>query len=267
MNKSDPIGIFDSGIGGLTVAKTLEQELPHEQLIYFGDTAHMPYGDKTAAEILDFSKNIVEFLIRKKVKIIIIACNSASSVAAGSLRNEYWKQVEIMGVIRPVIKSIVERNIGKLGIIGTQATIQSNIYPDIFNEYDGQISIYQKATPLLAPMIEAGMAGSDEMHAILTSYLSDINFADKEAILLACTHYPLIKDMVDTYFQHSKVILDNATPLADELKNYLHEKNLLAESKEQPNEFYVSRYSPHFEKTIRTFYRQTIEVKEVKLPV
>lgn len=265
MKKSQPIGIFDSGIGGLTVARMLEKELPYEQLIYFGDTAHMPYGDKTPEQILQLSRKIVSFLISKQVKIIIIACNSASSAAASSLRNEFWKQVEIMGVIRPVVKSIVQQQIRHVGIIGTQATIQSNIYPQILRENGHKIDIFQKATPLLAPMIEAGLADSAEMKQVLSEYLSDPAFTQQEALLLACTHYPLIREAVSAYFGHSKIILDNAGPLATELKRFLTEKNLATNEKIRENEFYVSRYTPHFEKTIETFYGKKIAVKEIEL--
>ncbi len=265
MIKTQPVGIFDSGIGGLTVARSLEHELPNEQFIYFGDTAHMPYGDKTPEEILHYSRKIVDFLISKNVKLIVIACNSASSIAASQLRADYWKYVEIMGVIRPVIKSIIRKNIKRIGIIGTQATIKSNIYPSIIKESGENIDIYQKATPLLAPIIEQGHTRDAKLDEILSEYLSDENFKDKEAILLACTHYPLIANEIKTFFNYGKEILDNATPLACEVKRYLTEKNLLSGTKQSPNEFYVSRYSPNFEKTIETFYGKKIEVKEVKL--
>ena len=243
MKKSQPIGIFDSGIGGLTVARTLGELLPDEQLIYFGDTAHMPYGDKSAEEIVTYCRKIVEFLLSKQVKLIVIACNSASSVAAGILRREYWQQIEIMGVIRPVIRAVLAKKITRLGIIGTRATVESNIYPGIFAEYGEPVQIYQKATPLLAPMIESGQQESKAMTKVLNEYLSDARFADDEAILLACTHYPLIKEQVDRFFEGKKMILDNATPLAEALKDYLGEKNLLASSRQAENDrVRVSKY-------------------------
>jgi glutamate racemase len=186
-------------------------------------------------------------------------------VAAGSLRNEFWQQVEIMGVIRPVVKSILEQNIRNIGIIGTQATIQSNIYPAILGENGRDLNIFQKATPLLAPMIEAGLAGSPEMKEVLSAYLSDEAFDRQEAILLACTHYPLIREAVDDYFNHSKKILDNAGPLAVAVKDFLRERDLLSAQKSAEHEFYVSKYSPHFEKTIQTFYGQKITVTETDL--
>ncbi len=262
MQKNQAIGIFDSGIGGLTVAKSLSEELPNEQFIYFGDTAHMPYGDKSSQEIIEYSKKIVEFLISKNVKLIVIACNSASSVAASALRAQYWRQVEIIGVIRPIIKMCIEKHLKKIGIIATKATVESHIYLDIINEYKADIEVYQKATPLLAPMIERGQQGSEALNHVLENYLQDEQFRDKEAILLACTHYPIIKQEIDDFFNHKKIILDNAKPLANEIKKYLTEKNLLADIKTKPNEFYVSRYSEVFQQTTKTFYNHTIQIIE-----
>lgn len=271
MTKTQPIGIFDSGIGGLTIVKSLEKELPHERFIYFGDTAHMPYGEKSPEEILSYSKKIVEFLISKKVKLIVIACNSASSIAASQLRASYWQQVEIMGVIRPAIKAIIQKKIKSVGIIGTQATIRSNIYANLLLECDPNLDIYQKETPKLAPLIENGFVGDPLLDHELANYLLDPQFVDKEAILLACTHYPLISHQVDTFFKHQKQILDNAGPLAVEVRRYLSEKQLLAspkaadEAKVASNEFYVSKYSPNFIKNIQTFYNTPIRIEEIRL--
>ncbi len=268
MTKNQAIGVFDSGIGGLTVVNSLEKELPKERFIYFGDTAHMPYGDKSAAQILGYSKKIVEFLISKQVKLIVIACNSASAIAASQLRAEYWQQVQIMGVIRPVIRSVIQKGIKKIGIIGTETTIRSNIYPRIIEEYGANIEVYQKATPMLAPLIEAGLSESDQLRDTLTEYLSDDHFIDKEAILLACTHYPLVAEKVNDFFGRTKQILDNATPLAFEVRKYLTEQNLLATEKGKSanggseHEFYVSKYSSSFHQTVQTFYNGPIEIQE-----
>jgi hypothetical protein len=139
MKNTQPIGIFDSGIGGLTVAKAIEELLPNEQLIYVGDTQHMPYGDKSPEHIRQYCKQIVSFLLSKNVKLIVIACNTASSVASSYLRSIFWEQVEIMGVIRPIIISIIEKKYKKIGIIGTQGTINSNIYENLFREYGSEV--------------------------------------------------------------------------------------------------------------------------------
>lgn len=255
------IGIFDSGLGGLTVAHALQIALPNEHFIYVGDTKHMPYGEKTAQEIISYSEKIVEFLISKNVKLIVIACNSASAVAASYLRNKYWQQVEIIGVIRPIIKSILKQNIKKIGLIATQATVNSNIYAHILEEYQANIALFQLATPKLAFMIEHGLSESLEMQELLNTYLSNKNFEDKEAILLACTHYPLIKDKVNNFFGGKKLILDNAQALVLEITKYLIDKNLLSEKKTISNIFFVSKFSENFEKVAAQFYGEKINVQ------
>ncbi len=265
MNTNAPIGIFDSGIGGLTVAKAIQDVLPNEQIIYFGDTEHMPYGDRSAEHIKEYSKKIIEFLISQKVKLIVIACNSASSVAASYVRQLFWQQVEIIGVIRPVVKYIIDKNIKKLGIIATQATVQSNIYPSIFSEYKNEIDIFQLATPLLAPMIEQGFFGNKISSSVIEEYLSHPSFADKEAILLACTHYPLIKHEVSDFFAGNKIILDNALPMALEVKKYLTDKQMLASNRIAENEYYVSEYSESFTTTTSFFYGKNVNIQEIKI--
>lgn len=265
MKKEQAIGIFDSGIGGLTVAKALERALPNEHFIYFGDTEHMPYGDRSAEHIKAYTEKIVEFLIEKEVKVIVIACNSASAVAAGHLRRLYWEKVEIIGVIRPVLKEIVAQRVKKLGVIATQATVNSNIYPRLAQEYDIELDIFQLATPLLAPMIEEGLFGNEVSKAVLNEYLSNGKFADKEAILLACTHYPLIKNEVSAFFGGAKKIFDNAEPLANEVASYLRSNNLLASEKNKANQFYVSEITDHFERITQLFYGKEVKIKEVKL--
>lgn len=264
MNKAQlPIGIFDSGIGGLTIAKAIEEALPHEHFIYFGDTLHMPYGDRTPDVIRSYCRQIVEFLIQQPVKLIVIACNSASALAAGYLRQMYWQQVEIMGVIRPVIQEMIIQNVQKLGIIGTHATIQSGIYPLLTQEYQSNMDIFQMATPLLAPMIEEGLFDSEVSKAVLHQYLSNPGFKDRDAILLACTHYPLIKTEVDRFFEGKKLIFDNAGPLARSAKKYLSENGLLSEQRMGENRFYVSAQTPHFAKTASMFYGGPVEIETI----
>ena len=265
MKNTQPIGIFDSGIGGLTVAKAIEELLPNEQLIYVGDTQHMPYGDKSPEHIRQYCKQIVAFLLSKNVKLIVIACNTASSVASSYLRSIFWEQVEIMGVIRPIILSIIEKKYKKIGIIGTQGTINSNIYETLFREYGSEVEIFQLATPLLAPMIEQGFINNEVSKAILDEYLKNEQFNDKEAILLACTHYPLIKNEVNNYFHQSKDILDNALPMANRVKNYLSEKNLLATEKINPSIFYVTEYTENFKNTSKIFHGSKIQIEEIDL--
>lgn len=265
MQASQPIGIFDSGVGGLTVATAIEKLLPNEQIIYVGDTQHMPYGDKSPEHIRLYCKRIVEFLIQKQVKLIVIACNTASSVAASYLRSIFWEQIEIIGVIRPAIQFIMQKQFHKIGIIGTQGTIQSHIYPDLFKEYQYPADIFQLATPLLAPMIEEGLHTHEVSQAIIHTYLQHPSFQDKEAILLACTHYPLIKHEVESYFHHQKTILDNALPMAQTTQAILSEKKLLSTAKIAEHQFYVTDFTENFERTAALFFGRKIDITAIDI--
>lgn len=265
MHKSQPIGIFDSGVGGLTVARAIEQLLPHEQIIYVGDTQHMPYGDKSEEHIKQYCKRIIEFLLEQNVKLIVIACNTASAFAASYLRSIFWEKVEIIGVIRPAIKNILSKGFHKVGIIGTQGTINSNIYASLFKEYKSDVDMFQLATPLLAPMIEAGDMNNEVSKVILNNYLQHESFKDRDCILLACTHYPLIKDEVDHFFQRQKAILDNAEPMAEEVKMFLHSKQLLSEEKKHEHIFYVTEFTQNFEKISSLFYGKKVKIIEINI--
>jgi glutamate racemase len=170
-----------------------------------------------------------------------------------------------MGVIRPIIISIIEKKYKKIGIIGTQGTINSNIYENLFREYGSEVDIFQLATPLLAPMIEQGFINNEVSKAILDEYLKNEEFKDKEAILLACTHYPLIKNEVNNYFHQKKDILDNAVPMANRVKNFLVEKNLLAREKTNPSVFYVTEYTENFENISKIFHGSKIQIEEIDL--
>lgn len=265
MQKDRPIGIFDSGVGGLTVARAIAERLPGERLIYVGDTRHMPYGDKSAEHIIEYCERIVEFLIRQNVKLIVIACNTASAMAASHLRAKYWQQVEIRGVIRPAVDAVVRGGYRRLGIIGTNGTIQSNIYGQLFSEYAHAPEVVQLATPLLAPMIEQGLFGTRISRAALDEYLGFEGFRDTDALLLACTHYPLIRDEVDTWFGHTKAILDNAGPMAAHVEAWLTRHSLLHSGLPAPSEFYVTEYSESFSKTARLFYGAEVKIQEAEL--
>src|SRR6478752_249486 len=191
--KNLPIGIFDSGIGGLTVAHAITRILPNEQLIYFGDTAHLPYGDKSTAAIQAYSVKICDLLIRQRCKVILIACNSASAAAYELVREYVGSKAKVMNVIDPVVDYIKEHYNGKtIGLIGTKQTVLSNVYKKKVDALSKNIDLKSLATPLLAPMIEEGFFDNNISESIITSYLSDASLSGIEALILGCTHYPLI---------------------------------------------------------------------------
>ena len=200
MSSALPIGIFDSGIGGLTVAGAIHRLLPDEQLIYFGDTAHLPYGDKSPEAIKSYSLNIGRFLLSQKCKMIVIACNTASSHAYQALVDDIGNYVRVVNVIDPVIEILVKENRHhNVGVIGTKATIQSGIYASKLAAIDPSMKVFSMATPLLAPMIEEGYFDNNISHTVIHEYLSSPKLKDIDSLVLACTHYPLIKKEIDDY--------------------------------------------------------------------
>ena len=264
MNKSPeaPIGIFDSGIGGLTVAYAIRQMLPHESMIYFGDTAHLPYGDKSEAAIQAYSIKIADVLLKKGCKVIVIACNSASSAAYELLKEYVRKEARIINVIDPMVAWVSKNLSGKkIGLIGTKRTIQSGIYSKKIKEGMNGISLHSLATPLLAPMIEEGYFNNKISHNIIEEYLRDEKLQGIDALILACTHYPLIRKEIEEYYQGKVQVLDSSEIVAQALKDYLVTENLQNTSP-ATHSFLVSDYTESFEASTRIFFREVVHLQK-----
>jgi len=202
---SRPVGVFDSGIGGLTVAAEIRKSLPGESIIYLGDLLHLPYGTKSKRAVLDFTQAAIRFLISQNVKLLVIACNTATSIALESLKGEV--SIPLMGVIEPGARAAVEVTENKrVGVIGTTRTIESNAYPRAIKQMKQGIEVFQKATPLLVPLIEEGWIGHPVMEMVLREYLSAFEGTDIDTIVLGCTHYPLIKKDIENLMPGAKVV-------------------------------------------------------------
>ena len=250
MNNS-PIGIFDSGIGGLTIAHAIKEKLPNENIIYFGDTEHLPYGEKSKTAIQNFSKKIAEFLLEKKCKVIIIACNSASSVAFQCVK-DLAKETPVFNVINPVVQEVLRRfSELKIGVIGTKATIQSNIYEAEIKALCSSARVSSLATPLLAPMIEEGFINENISHTVIANYLSNKKLADIDHLILACTHYPLIHQEIKDYYKGKVTVIDSANIVAEHIAKQLETNNLLNNHAKTKHHFYVSNYTKSFEESAK----------------
>ncbi len=258
--KEQNIGVFDSGIGGLTVARAIAQRLPQERLIYFGDTEHLPYGEKSPEAIRTWALEIVKFLMQKEIKMIVIACNSISSYAYHQIRAELPDDILLVDVIHPAVDYIVAKNYKSVGIIGTRATISSKIHTRQISARSPETEVHTLATPLLVPMIEEGYFDNKISHEIIDNYLSHPPFQNIEALLLACTHYPLIKDEIDAYWQGKVEVIDNALVVAELIATQLKKAGLLADKNSQPSEFYVSDYTYSFEQTAQMFFGKEISI-------
>jgi glutamate racemase len=264
---SQPIGVFDSGIGGLTVAHAIRQLLPSESMIYFGDTAHLPYGDKSEAAIQAYSVKIADILVRKGCKVIVIACNSASSAAYELLTEYVRKDIQIINVIDPMVDLVLNKFPGKnLGLIGTKRTVQSDVYSRKIHEGKKDIQLHSLATPLLAPMIEEGFFNNQISHEIIAQYLSDESLKSIEALILACTHYPLIKNEIKAVYDGKVTILDSSEVIAKALKRHLEDQRLLNHGDSPPqHHFLVSDYTDSFEASARMFFHESVHLERHSL--
>jgi glutamate racemase len=263
--KKQPIGIFDSGVGGLTVAHAIKQILPGESLIYFGDTAHLPYGDKSAESIRYYSQRITEFLLDHNSKVVLVACNSASASAFDSLKMEFQEKTILFDVIDPVVDYLGTRNFDKIGVIGTKRTISSGTYEKKIKEKSPATNVVSMATPLLVPMIEEGFIFDDISNAIIRTYLTNESLAGIQALILGCTHYPIIKNQISKIFNFNVEVIDSARIVSMILRDALEKNNLLNDSGIVKDQFFISDYTPYFEKIARMFFEGEINLKKADI--
>lgn len=262
--KNHPIGIFDSGVGGLTVAHALHTLLPDERMIYYGDTAHLPYGDKSREAIIRYSLGITDFLLQQDCKVILIACNTASSNALEEVREFVGDRARVLNVIDPVVEYVCfeQENIRNIGIIGTKATIGSGSYEKRIQELSkgmaAQPQVSSLATPLLVPMIEEGFVFDDISNAIIRAYLSRREMNGIDSLILGCTHYPIIRNQISRFFNFDVNVLDTAHIVALAAKKFLADHDLLCRDRHGESQFYVSDHTPYFEVIANMFFNEKI---------
>jgi glutamate racemase len=267
LQSNHPIGIFDSGVGGLTVANAIRQVLPEEQLVYFGDTLHLPYGDKSAQSVKSYSTRIASFLLEKGCKTIVIACNTASAYAYQEVLDVVAGKALVINVIDPIIDQVISTpGIRNIGIIGTKGTINSGTYKVKLIQKNSRLEVKALATPLLVPMIEEGFIYDDISNAIIRSYLSKEELAGIDTLILGCTHYPIIKNQIAKFYNFQVQIIDSAMIVAQYLKKQLRDSKLL-NTGDKPGEhaFMVSEYTDYFEIISRMFFEGEIQLEKVNL--
>lgn len=244
MAAKKPIGIFDSGVGGLTVYKEIRRIYPCEDLVYFGDTARVPYGPKSPQTIIEYSRQNVRFLLQHQVKLIIVACNTASSFALESLRKEF--PVPVTGVIEPGAKAAaaVSRN-KRIGIIGTYGTVNSGAYQRELKSLDSSLKVFSKACPLFVPLVEEGLESHRITREIAAEYLAELIEQDIDALILGCTHYPILKDTLLQITQNKIKLIDSAEVIANTLHELLPQAEKSGKGKDL---FFVSDNEKNFKK-------------------
>ena len=261
-----PIGIFDSGIGGLTVADAIRRELPKESLIYFGDTAHLPNGDKSPDSIKYYSIRISQFLLKQHCKMIVIACNTASSFAYNTVVDFVGDAVPVVNVIDPVVEHVLaQKKNQRIGVIGTKGTVKSDIYAKKLKEGSKKIEVASLATPLLAPMIEEGFFNNKISRSIIASYLGSRKLSKIDTLILACTHYPLIRQEVEEFYKGETGIVDSAGVVAKYVAGILKKSNLLKKTGDVKEHFYVSDFTKSFEESTRFFFSNKIHLEKLDI--
>ncbi len=252
--KTAPVGVFDSGVGGLTVAREISRQLPKENIVYFGDTARVPYGSKSQNTIIRFSEQIIRFLKTKQVKAIVIACNTASALALDAVRDEF--DIPIMGVVIPGARAAVEATKNrKVGVVGTDATVQSGMYTKVIREMAPDITVIEKACPLFVPLVEEGFKEHVVTQEIIEYYLESMKHTDIDAMILGCTHYPLIRSKIREYMGDRIQIVNPAYETAMDLKKMLEERGMANDGTTEQHSrysFYVSDAAEKFRRFANT---------------
>lgn len=261
VKKSAPVGVFDSGVGGLTVAREIMRHLPNENIVYFGDTARVPYGSKSKDNIIRYSRQIIHFLRTKGVKAIVIACNTASALALDVVREE--SDIPIIGVVEPGARAALETTkTRKIGVIGTEGTIRSAMYEKIIQGIDPEASVIGKACPLFVPLVEEGFAKHRVTQEIIDYYLASFMETDIDSLILGCTHYPLLRSRIREYVGEKITLVNPAYETAMDLKQLLKARDMENTDNSQEHaaySFYVSDAADKFKQFANSILPYDIE--------
>lgn len=248
-----PIGIFDSGLGGLTVVSAIRHALPSEDIIYLGDTARVPYGDRSIDTIREFTAQDLKFLIGKGVKAIVAACNTVSSVALDDMK-QHMPQIPLLGVIESGVDAVICSGKCRVAVLGTRATINSDSYRRAIHALNPSLLVESIACPLFVPFAEEGITEGKLAEAVLDLYLKDLRNNPPEVLLLGCTHYPLFKNVLTSYLPKSVTIIDSATAAAEYIKRFLVNNSIVASKENIGRErYYVTDFSSDFHRQAQRF--------------
>ena len=260
------IGVFDSGIGGLTVVRALHHQLADYNIIYFGDTARTPYGTKSPETVIQYAMEDAEILLQKGAQMLVVACNSASSVATEALRERF--NVPILEVISPAVKKAVSDSKGtRVGVIGTRATVNSGIYRDKIQARRPDMKVYGQPCPLLVPLVEEGWLNKGETRKIVKKYLHPLKLKQIDVLILGCTHYPLLKTVIQTKIGKRVKVIDSSEALCDAVTAFLHEHPDVDGRLGRGGacQFYVSDVTEQFQKIANRILKKRVTLEHIRL--
>jgi glutamate racemase len=259
VNSENPIGVFDSGIGGLTVVKKLQAFLPNERLIYFGDTARVPYGSKSNSIIIEYAIQDAQILMKHNVKLIVVACNTASSIALDELRSRF--DVPIIGMIDPGTDLALKTTLSdRIGVIGTSSTIFNKAYSKMLMKKHNGVKVFEKACPLFVPLAEEGWTSHKATCLIAEEYLKELKTEKIDTLILGCTHYPILSEIIQDIIGKDVKLIDSGTAAAATVEKLLKTKGLLADKKfSGQHEYYVSDLPVKFKEIAERFLGRSVE--------
>jgi len=259
MNNSNPIGVFDSGIGGLTVVKSIDTFLPNENIIYFGDTARVPYGSKSNSTVIEYSLQNAHFLSKKNVKLIVVACNTASSIALEELREKF--NIPVIGMIEPGAKAAIKKTKnGKIGIIGTESTVSNKAYSKTLLNLNPELNVTEKACPLFVPLAEEGWIDHKATKLIAEEYLYELKEIGIDTLILGCTHYPILKDIIQEVIGKDVTLIDSGSAASVVVEKYLNGIGLRNTSNNLGiHNYYVSDVPKKFKSIAERFLGRQVE--------
>lgn len=262
-----PIGVFDSGVGGLTVAYELMRQLPKEQLIYVGDTLRCPYGSRPEEEVKKFTYELVQFLLKKNVKMIVIACNTATAFTLDELKKQL--DIPIIGVIQPGARAAIKNTKNKqIGIIGTEGTVRSQAYPDTLQQINQELDVTSLACPAFVPMVEQGITEGKEAERVVQETLKPLRQDSKlDTLVLGCTHYPLLQGVIQDFMGEDVKIISSGEETARETSTILEIENLLYTGDRKPqHSFYTTGDLEVFQRISKSIFKKTIkDIQNVRI--
>ncbi len=258
MNKTNPIGFFDSGIGGLTIVKSVSRLLPNENIVYFGDTARVPYGSKSNETVIEYSLQAANFLLRKNIKLLVVACNTASAIALKELKR--FLTIPVIGMIEPGAKlALQESKKGVVGVIGTRATINNKAYAHELKKLNSKVKVYEQACPLFVPLAEEGWLDHKVTELVAKEYLIEFREKKIDSLILGCTHYPILAEVIQKVVGRNVKLIDSGTPAAKLVEDYLNGRQLRNQSVHHGQaEFYVSDVPAKFREVAERFLGKKI---------
>lgn len=258
---SKPIGIFDSGVGGLTVFTEVRKTLPNENIIYLGDTKNFPYGNKKKEDIIDLAINNVEMLLKKDVKVIVIACGTATSQAIDILKQKY--NIPIIGIIEPTVEYVKKQQIDEIGVIATEGTIRSGAWENKLKEKIDGINVENKACPMLAEIAEEGKAKSVEGRNAIKEYMQPFKSKHIDKIILGCTHYPIYDEIIRQELKYEVELINSGTIVAKYLKEYLQQKDMLNKDEKTVEKIYLTKPEKEFKNIAKNIMKVDMEIEEI----